>query len=76
MEYIREIINSDKLENIFYIPENLKHRTVEVLIVPIQEKKNEIGKFRGILKEYANPDLVELEESAWEMVAREKHGNR
>lgn len=76
MEFIREIVNSDKLEDIFFIPENLKHKTVEVLIRPIQEKKSGIGKLRGKLKKYANPLLIEKESEAWELAVEEKHGNR
>jgi hypothetical protein len=44
MDFIREVINSDKLESLFFIPENLKHKTVEVLIIPVQEKKSGIKK--------------------------------
>lgn len=76
MEFIREVINSDKLESIFFIPENLKHKTVEVFIVAVQEKKSGIGKLRGALKKYANPDLNEKENEAWGMAVMEKHGNR
>lgn len=75
MEFIREIINSDKLENIIYIPESMKHKNVEILILPVQEKKSGIGKLRGALKKYSNPDLIEKESEAWEMAVMEKHGN-
>ena len=75
MDFVREVINSDELEKIFFLPENLKHKTVEVLIVPVQEKKSGIGKLRGALKKYANPDLIEKESEAWEMAVVEKHGN-
>lgn len=75
MEFIREIINSDKLENIIYIPESMKHKNVEILILPVQEKKSGIGKLRGALKKYSNPDLIEKESESWEMAVMEKHGN-
>lgn len=75
MEFIREIINSDKLENIIYIPESMKHKNVEILILPVQEKKSGIGKLRGALKKYSNHDLIEKESEAWEMAVMEKHGN-
>ena len=71
-----EIINSDKLENIIHIPENLKHKNVEILIIPVQEKKSGIGKIRGALKKYSNTDLIENESKAWEMAVAEKYGNR
>ena len=76
MEFIREVINSDELESVFFIPENLRHKTVEVLIVPVQEKKSGIGKLRGALNKYANPDLIKKESAGWEMAVIEKYGNR
>ncbi len=63
MEFIREIINTDKLEGIIFIPESFKNKTVEVLILPIQNEKKGIGKLRGALKKYANPTLLEKENS-------------
>ena len=76
MDFIREIINSDKLENIIFIPENMNHKNVEILILPVQEKKSGIGKLRGALKKYANSELIEKESEAWEMAVTEKYRNR
>ena len=37
MAFVRTIINSDKLDNIITIPDDLKHQEVEVLVLPITE---------------------------------------
>jgi len=39
MEFIRTIINSDELNNIVLIPDELKHQQVELLILPINKKE-------------------------------------
>ncbi len=41
MEFIRKIINSSELENLFDIPEDLRQQDVEVLILPIQQEINQ-----------------------------------
>ena len=42
-------------------------------------EKSEYGRsaqsMKGFLKNYANPDLIDLEKSAWESSAADKHGN-
>ncbi len=56
MNFIRKIINSDKLNNIIQIPEDLRHQNVEILILPLQySTKKSVKKFdpddySGILK--------------------------
>ncbi|GAH32311.1 unnamed protein product [marine sediment metagenome] len=37
MDFIRKIINSDLLQNIFEIPISLKHKKVEILILPVEK---------------------------------------
>jgi len=81
MEYVRQIIDSDKLHEI-PLPESFNNKKVEVIIFPIEEEvaekkpKKTIRDFAGILNEYANPDLVPLEKEAWKMAVMEKHGSR
>jgi len=36
MNFIRTVVNSDALEKIISLPEELKHREVEILIFPIE----------------------------------------
>ncbi|MCB1193606.1 MAG: hypothetical protein KDK90_24420 [Leptospiraceae bacterium] len=75
MDYVREIMNTDKLEKLFFIPESLKNKMVEVIIIPIQEKNKGIAKLRGALKKYRNTSLIKDEENIWERVMTEKYGN-
>ena len=75
MDYIREVIDSDKLIGIFNIPEIFKHRTVEVLILPVEEKKSGIKKLRGSLKKYSDSSLINREKEGWKLAVKSKHGN-
>ncbi len=52
MEALRSTINSDDLENVLYIPEKLKHRRVEIIILPadnedVKSNGNELNKIIG-----------------------------
>jgi hypothetical protein len=76
MDFVREVINTDKLENIIFIPANLKHRIVEIILVPIETGKTGIENLRGSLKKYANHDLIDKENEAWGKAAEEKYANR
>ena len=79
MEYIHQVINSEKLVEIFDLPASLMGRTVEVIIlpVPIMAKKSDAKKKSsfGALKEYANPALIHEEDGAWEKAIFEKYAN-
>jgi hypothetical protein len=70
------------LASVIDLPVALRNREVEVIVwpspvVPDMEEfygeKPRLGSIMGILKEYANPALRELEEGAWERVAVEKY---
>jgi len=64
------------------LPVALRDREVEVIVLPYQtipdaekpdNEKSNVGSIMGILKEYANPALRELEKGAWEQAAVEKY---
>jgi len=80
MEYIHQMIDSDRLTGIFNLPVSLRGRTVEVIILPVspaEVKKsgnNQKSSF-GALKEYANPKLIPEEAGAWERAVTEKYEN-
>lgn len=55
MQALREIVDSSLLNNIIYLPENMKNRKVEIIILPVdyrqESKKNfDPEEFIGILK--------------------------
>jgi hypothetical protein len=39
MQFVRAIVESSSLENVVEIPREFKNRKVEILILPLQEKK-------------------------------------
>ena len=39
MNYLRKIINSEDIETLFDLPEELRNKKLEVLILPIEEEK-------------------------------------
>jgi len=63
MQFVRAIVESDRLENVIDIPQEFKNKKVEVLILPLPEKKKRKKKefnpddFKGIL----NIDSKEIE---------------
>ena len=65
MEFYREIMNSDLL-NISNLPEELKHKQVEVIILPYEEKKKKIDlkSVSGIWKD-TDINLENIREKAW-----------
>jgi hypothetical protein len=79
MEYLRETIDSGSLAGIFNLPAGLRNRSVEVIILPIDVKKEEKQRrksLKGSLRQYANPELIPLEKDAWARAVEEKHANR
>lgn len=82
MNFVRKVANSDILASIIDIPEALRHKKVEILILPIDEKDEDhqvtdvSRKARASLKKYADTNLIDEEDNIWEKVMVEKHENR
>jgi len=80
MEFVRQIIDSSLLDKIA-LPQSLKNKKVEIIILPINEEKKDteqertIDSFVGILAKYKNPELIPIEKDAWAEAMVEKHGN-
>lgn len=79
MEIIKKVANSDVLNGIFDIPENLRNKKVVITVSSYDETKDKdilrIKNLRGSLSKYKNEDLIEKEEDAWAMAVREKYEN-
>jgi hypothetical protein len=81
VDFVRTIVNSDILTSIIDIPENLRHRKVEILILPygnvnIEENKDpKVKMARGLLEKYKNTELLSEENSAWEKAMVDKYEN-
>ncbi|MDR1962373.1 MAG: hypothetical protein LBQ50_01180 [Planctomycetaceae bacterium] len=77
MESLRTIIHSAQLASVIDLPVGLQNREVEIIVLPstaatsepVTERKTQ----KGCLKQYANPDLWELEKGAWGRVTVEKY---
>jgi hypothetical protein len=82
MNFIRKVTNSDALKHIVDLPESLRNQDVEIIILPIGDhspSKQAIpssSSARGALKQYANLDLLQYEQDAWEKGVQEKHEHR
>ena len=79
MDTIRKVTNSDILEGIFDIPENLKNKTVLITIRSYDDIKDKdiprMKNLRGSLSKYKNENLRNEEDNAWATAVREKHDN-
>jgi len=82
METLRLTMDSARLAPIIDLPVALQGREVEVVVrskwtsdiePDDDDDEPKIESIMGILKEYANPTLRELEKGAWERAAVEKY---
>lgn len=81
MNFIRKVADSNILAGVIDIPENLRNKTVEILIFPYENvnmekhitRKTKI--VRGLLKKYHNKDLQKLENEAWAQAVVDNHEN-
>jgi hypothetical protein len=81
MNFIRTVVNSDVLINIIEVPEDLKHRKVEILVLPYENididenKSQKPKKARAKLERYKNTELLNEEANVWEKAMVEKYEN-
>ena len=81
MKFVRRVANSDVLANIIDIPEELRNKKVEIIILPYENmesvdlKEQKKKRERGALAKYRNKKLQEKENEAWANAAVEKHEN-
>ncbi len=79
MEAIRTIIDAERLVTVIDLPESMRNREVEVIVLLRADEKKEhddrhaLRSLKGCLHEFADPALQALEEGAWERAAVEKH---
>lgn len=78
MKFVRKIANSSVLANIIDIPEELKNKQVEIIVLPYENRdidKDKGKSVRGILESYKNEKLQEIERDDWTNAVVEKHDN-
>ncbi|NLW23110.1 MAG: hypothetical protein GXY88_07655 [Tissierellia bacterium] len=76
MEFVRVIKDSEELAKIIDIPQGLRNRKVEVIILPYQEEeynKTKKKSLRGALSKYKNEKLQDRESEAWSRAVVEKY---
>lgn len=83
MTFIRKVANSDILAGIIEIPESLKNKKVEILILPYENMDAEDEttgrkpkRAKGLLEKYKNKELQDLENSAWAKAVEDKYEHR
>lgn len=79
MNFIRKVANSDILINIIDLPENLKHKQVEIIVLPVEENEGQTSSnsksARGLLAKYKNESLIKEEGATWGKAMVDKHEN-
>lgn len=82
MNFVRKITHSDMLKHIVDLPESLQNQDVELIILPIDNPASTLmpamnsTSARGLLKKFANVDLISFEQDAWKKGVEEKHEHR
>jgi hypothetical protein len=89
MQTIRKIIDVKRLMPFIDIPDDMRLGQVEIIIMPIAQARavkskvnhEALNKVYGSLHQYANPSLIPLEKTAWQMAvtnnaAKGKYGTK
>jgi len=79
MNFVRKVTNSEDLAGIIDIPQELRNKKVEIIILPYEnvdgsdtlDKKS----LRGVLGKYKDEKLQEKENGAWANAVVDKYEN-
>ena len=77
MEALRKVIKGTDFPHMLELPENFKRKKLEIIIIPLEDDSSErkVLKKAGALSEFAKPELIDSEKSAWEKAMRKKYEN-
>ena len=79
MEAVRKIVDADIIAPFMDLPWKTKNMQVEIIVFPFTETMKPRAatdkNLKGCLKEYANTDIWEKENSIWENHAIEKYAS-
>lgn len=77
METLRKVVRGSELPSSLELPESFKRRKLEIIIIPMEDDffEKKALKKAGALSEFARPELIDLEKSAWERAMKEKYEN-
>ena len=77
MEFVRQVISGKDLAEVLALPPSFHDIQVEVIVLPIDNFGATTQSVKhsayGRLKAFANPALIQEEQTAWEKAAVEKH---
>jgi len=77
MEALRKIVRGTDLPNSLELPERFKRKKLEIIIIPLEDESSEKKALKkaGALNEFARPELIDSEKTAWDKAMRGKHEN-
>lgn len=79
VDSMKKVTNSDVLDGIFDLPENLKNKKVVITISAYNNIKDQdiprVKSLRGSLAKYKDTSLRNEEDRAWAMAMQDKHEN-
>lgn len=77
MYAVRTVQNISSERITIEVPEAFWGQEVEIIIFPLQVIRSQHKQsLRGCLKQYAKPELIDKEATAWQEAIREKYANR
>lgn len=81
MSFYRKVANSDILSEVIDLPESLRNKEVEILVLPYagnesDEQLKPDKNARGLLEKYKDRELMEQEQSVWERAVEDKYESR
>lgn len=77
MKTYRKIMDAKQLLPVMQLPDFLHNEKVEIIVTPLVKRKKKSVKRKsamGLLKEFADPALMEQEKQAWERHVKDKYG--
>ena len=77
MEALKKIVRGKDLQKSFELPDSFKKKKLEIIIIPLEDDyaEKKVLKKAGALNEFARPELIDSEKTAWEKAMREKYEN-
>lgn len=75
MEALRKVVRGTELPNSLELPESFKRKKLEIIIIPIEDDSStkKVLKKAGALSNFARPELIDSEKTAWEKAMKEKY---
>lgn len=76
MTVIRTIQTVENGQVLLGLPSEFLGKQVEIIVLTKESSQVKKKSLKGILQNYANPELIALESKVWENFVEEKYGDR